>query len=127
MIDSISIAATVAKYPSLPYQKIKEEILGKRYNLSLVFIGKTRAVSLNNKYRNKTYTPNILSFPLDTTSGEIFITPELARTECKKFGMTPKGYIGFLFIHGLLHLKGHAHGDTMERAEKKYVSKFKLV
>jgi hypothetical protein len=43
-----------------------------------------------------------------------------------KFGMTPNEYVGFLFIHGLLHLKGYSHGDTMDKAEKKYSKRFKL-
>ena len=34
------------------------------------------------------------------------------------------GYIAFLFIHGLLHLKGHDHGDTMESLERRYVKQF---
>ncbi len=121
-----NISSTVKSHPTLPYDKIKKEILGDKYELSLVFIGKIRAKSLNIKYRNKNYTPNILSFTLDTKSGEIFITPELAKIESKKFDMTPNGYIGFLFIHGLLHLKGYSHGDTMKKAEKKYKTEFNL-
>lgn len=114
------------KYPTLPYVEIKEAILGKKYDLSLTFIGKKRALTLNKKHRNATYVPNVLSFPLTDTVGEIYISPEVARKESVKFSMTPDGYIGYLFIHGLLHLKGYPHGSTMEQAEKKYVAKFKL-
>jgi rRNA maturation RNase YbeY len=114
------------KYPALPYEEMKEAILGKKYDLSLTFIGKKRALTLNKKHRNATYVPNVLSFPLTDTVGEIYISPEVARKEASKFSMTPDGYIGYLFIHGLLHLKGHLHGGTMETLEKKYVAKFKL-
>ena len=117
---------TRTPYPKLPYQAIKESILGKTYTLSLTFVGEKRAQTLNAVHRNKTYTPNVLSFPLDTTHGEIFITLKTATKECKKFDMTKDGYIGFLFIHGCLHLKGHHHGDTMDKAEQKYCRKYNL-
>ena len=77
-------------------------------------------------HRKKTYVPNVLSFPLTNLIGEIYITPEVAKREAKKYGMTVNGYIGYLFIHGCLHLKGHDHGATMEKAEQKYVRDFSL-
>lgn len=113
-------------YPNLPYEKMKETILGKGYDLSLIFIGEKKAKSLNMIHRGATYVPNVLSFPLTKEAGEIYITPAIAKREAVKFSMSPKGYIGYLFIHGLLHLKGHLHGVTMERAEKKYKTQFRL-
>jgi probable rRNA maturation factor len=123
---SLTIHRIARTYPSLPYEAMLEAILGKKYELSLVFVGKTRAQKLNQEYRGASYVPNVLSFPLSDTAGEIYITPQVAKTECKKFNMTPTGYIGFLFIHGLLHLKGYPHGDTMDKAEKKYIARFNL-
>jgi probable rRNA maturation factor len=105
---------------------IADKILGKRYELSLVFIGKTRAASLNRTYRGKTYSPNVLSFPLDEKTGEIFICPQVAASEAAKFNLSPRGYVGFLFIHGCLHLKGLDHGDTMDKQEAKWVKHFGL-
>jgi probable rRNA maturation factor len=105
---------------------MKEAILGIKYELSLTFVGETRAQSLNKQYRNKEYVPNVLSFPLDTQAGEIYITPKVAEKEAHKFSLSPKGYIGYLFIHGLLHLKGYPHGATMDRLEKKYCALYKL-
>ena len=123
---SLSITSTVKSYPRHKYADMADKILGKRYELSLVFVGKTRAATLNKTYRNKTYSPNVLSFPLDTQTGEIFICPQVAASEAAKFDLTPKGYIGFLFIHGCLHLKGLDHGDTMDKQEAKWVKHFGL-
>lgn len=123
---SITITKSARKYPSLPYEAMKNTILGTSYMLSLTFMGTVRARALNKKYRNGEYVPNVLSFPLTKNAGEIYITPLIAKTESKKFHLTPRGYIGFLFIHGLLHLKGYPHGDTMDRLEKKYCTIFKL-
>lgn len=123
---AVSIHTTVRSYPRLPYGDIQKAILGRTYDLSLVFVGEVRARNLNETYRGKTYVPNVLSFPLNEHTGEIVICPEAAKKEAKRFGMSLRGYIGFLFIHGLLHLKGYRHGATMDKAEKKYVKKFAL-
>lgn len=121
-----SLSSTIAHYPKFPYQEIKDAILGKKYNLSLAFIGTKRAQKLNVEYRKKTYVPNVLSFPLSDSIGEIYICPEISYPEAKDFNLTKDGYIAFLFIHGVLHLKGHDHGDKMESLERRYVKQFKI-
>jgi rRNA maturation RNase YbeY len=130
MIDlpymSFDISHTVSEYPRLPYEKMKIAVLGKTYNLSLNFIGTKYALTLNRLHRQAEYVPNVLSFPLTKTMGEIYITPRIAKKEAKNFGMSEKGYVGYLFIHGLLHLKGYRHGATMDKAEKKYITQFAL-
>jgi len=117
---------TKAPLPKHSYETIKNDILGKSYTLSLNFIGAISAQKLNQAYRQKDYIPNVLSFPLTKTDGEIFICPTVAKREARKFGMTFSGYIGFLFIHGCLHLKGHLHGATMDAAERRYCKKYHL-
>ena len=121
-----SLLHTTRAYPRLPYEAIKNSILGTQYTLSLVFIGAQRARTLNRTHRRKTYTPNVLSFALDATHGEIFVTPERLATQAKERGITIRRYAGFLFIHALLHLKGMRHGDTMDTLEKKYCIQFHL-
>lgn len=123
---SLSITSTVKSYPRHKYADMAEKILGKRYDLSLVFVGRTRAATLNKAYRNKAYSPNVLSFPLDERTGEIFICPQVAASEAAKFDLSVKGYVGFLFIHGCLHLKGLDHGATMDKQEQKWVKHFAL-
>ncbi|NCT01889.1 rRNA maturation RNase YbeY [Candidatus Parcubacteria bacterium] len=127
MGTSLVISSTVHIYPQhLPFSAIKEAILGKKYELSLTFIGEKRAVSLNQAHRNKSYVPNVLSFPLTTTVGEIFICPAVAKNEATSFSLSTNGYVAYLFIHGCLHLKGHDHGDTMEKMERKYLKAFAI-
>jgi len=125
--DTFSISTTIKSYPDFPYQDIKEAILGKKYQLSLIFVGGKKAQELNVNYRKKNYVPNVLSFPLDKDCGEIFICPQIANKEAADFNLTKDGYIAFLFIHGLLHLKGFDHGDKMESLERRYMKKFGIV
>lgn len=122
----LTISSTVKSYPKLPYAAMCEAVLGKKAEVELVFIGATRARTLNQTHRQKDYVPNVLSFPLAPGVGEVYITPEVARREAGNFGMTETGYIGYLFLHGLLHLKGLDHGPKMDALEKKYRALFRL-
>ena len=125
-MTTLSISSTVATYPTWPYETIKNTILGKQYLLSLSFVGETRAQGFNIQYRKKDYVPNVLSFPLDEHTGEIIICPAVAKKQAKDFNLSVDGYMAYLFIHGCVHLKGHDHGDTMDRLEQKYVRQFNI-
>jgi len=126
-MSTFAIASTVKSYPTFQYETMKNDILGKRYDLSLQFVGPTRAAKLNQTYRQKTYTPNVLSFPLTDDTGEIFICPQVAVKEAAKYNLSTSGYVAYLFIHGLLHLKGLDHGDEMDKQEKRYLRKYDIV
>jgi len=125
-LPTFTLESTIKSYPTFPYQTIKEAILGKKYTLSLTFIGTKRAQTLNQQYRKKDYVPNVLSFPLDPSTGEVYICPAISYPEAKEYFLSHEGYIAFLFIHGLLHLKGLDHGEEMERLERKYVKQFSI-
>lgn len=157
--DSFSISTTLGKdTPKIEgvfFRDIKEKVLGKGYELSLVFVGADRMRALNKKHRGKDYATDILSFDLDDHecghehdhseheayiknavdlkygTGEILINPEKARIKAKEFGRSYENYIQFLFVHGLFHLKGHDHednadSDKMERAEIEIRKIFKI-
>lgn len=112
--------------PRLPFLKIKEAVLGKEYDLSLVFIGSIKSKTLNKKYRKKDKPANILSFPISENIGEIFIDTNEALKTSKNFNRKYKNFVAFLFIHGLFHLKGFEHGSKMESEEKKIRKKFNI-
>jgi ssRNA-specific RNase YbeY (16S rRNA maturation enzyme) len=98
------------------FKRLKAEVLGKTYDLSVAFLSSAemRAVTLRTKRKNK--VSNVLSFPLSKTSGEILM--------CKKAAAPYT--IPYLFIHGLLHLKGLKHGVRMENAEQDLLQRFSL-
>lgn len=108
----------------LPFVLIKEAVLGKNYNLSLVFVSRQEIRKLNRVYRNKDKATDILSFPISDSVGEIFINLEEARKESKKFGRNLENFLAFLFIHGLAHLEGLTHGSRMEAQETKFRKQF---
>lgn len=114
------------KPPRLPFLKIKNEVLGEKYDLSLVFIGSKKSKTLNKKHRNKNHPANILSFPIGEMDGEIFIDLHEAKKNSKKFDRKYENFVGFLFIHGLFHLKGFEHSSKMEDKEAIIRKKYKI-
>lgn len=108
----------------LPFQAIKNRALGEDYNLELVFLDEKESRDLNLKYKNKNKPTNVLSFPLTAQSGQIFICPTYAEKEAPKFKRNYDNYIVFLFIHGVIHLKGYDHSSRMESEERKIREKF---
>jgi probable rRNA maturation factor len=106
------------------FEIIKKAVLGNKYELSLVFTTPGKIRKLNKIYRNINKTTDILSFPLSKTSGEIFICKSEAKKEMVKFGRSYDNFLTFLFIHGLVHLKGFDHGSKMEKVEEKFRRKF---
>jgi len=117
---------TGEKYPDFPYEKIKEASLGKNYTLSLIFTTKEKMKKINTIYRDKEVATDILSFPIDKIEGEIYISLAVAKEEAPKFDRPFENFIGFLFIHGCVHLKGHDHGSTMENEEVKLRKQFQI-
>ncbi len=97
---------------------MKVAALGETYELSVVIVGKKRMRTLNRTHRAKDYTTDILSFPLDKTSGEIFMNLDACKKKAREFDRTFENYLEFLFIHGLVHLLGFDHGSKMESKEQ---------
>lgn len=120
------IRKTKGKLPSLPFVNLKNAVLGKKYQLSVAFVGNKESQKLNKKYRGKNKPTNILSFPLSKTEGEIIICLAEARKDARNFDRTYMEFIPFLFIHGLFHLKGMSHGSTMEKREAEVRRKFEI-
>jgi len=108
----------------IPYEKIADAILGKSYELSLVVCGDDLAQRMNKEYRKKNYRPNVLSFPLSKNEGEIFLNVRAAAREARTRGLSTRGWIAHLFVHGCFHLKGLAHGRTMEGQEQRILRAF---
>jgi len=117
---------TKGKLPRLPFAKMTEAVLGKEYECSLVIVSPRKSRELNRTHRGKDSSTNILSFPLDDNEGEIFLDLEKARKEAPDFDRSYTNFVGFLFIHGLLHLKGFDHSSKMETQERKIRTLFKI-
>ena len=103
--------------PKIPYEKIKNAVLGEAYDLSLAFIGSTRSRRLNRERRGKDKAANVLSFPYSKKDGELLLDLNFAKTKERAL---------VLFIHGLFHLKGMDHSSKMEKREMRIRNMFRI-
>lgn len=127
MEDKFSIInETKGKLPSLPFVQIKNKVLGKKYELDLIFVSEKKIHALNKTYRKVNKPTDILSFPIDKNSGEIFICEKITKKKAKDFEREYNNFIAFLFVHGTVHLLGYDHGNKMEAIEIKFRKFFKI-
>lgn len=115
---------TKAKLPRLAFVDMKNAVLGPDYDLSITIVDEAKMQELNRTHRGKDVPTDILSFPLDDGNGEIYINPEQTALEAAKFDRPYENFFAFLFIHGLVHLKGFDHGSTMESIEADFRKQF---
>ena len=86
--------------------------------LAIALVSDRRMKELNNLFRGKDSTTDVLSFPRepdefdpDTDNlGDIVISVEQAERQAKENGLTLENEIKQLILHGLLHLCGYDHG-----------------
>lgn len=120
------INETKGKLPSLPFEQMKNKILGKKYELNLIFVSDKKIHALNKFYRKVDSPTDILSFPIDKGHGEIFICEKISRKMAYDFDREYNNFLAFLFIHSTVHLLGYDHGRKMEAEEIKFRKLFKI-
>ena len=89
--------------------KVKNQVLGEKYDLSFSYVESGEMSRLNKLYRQKDYSANVLSFPLSENEGEILINKKYQKNGGLSF---------YLFIHSLLHLSGLKHSKKMDEKEE---------
>lgn len=99
------------------------------------FVTDAEMKRLNQKFRNKAKTTDVLSFPSETHTrprglrararklrglylGDIAISPMVARRNAKTFGRTTAEEICVLMLHGFLHLLGYDHQSDRGEMEQ---------
>lgn len=118
---------TSGSIPVVPFSKIKNAVLGDEYELSLVFPTTKLASKLHLEHEGKSGPANILSFPYEKNSGEIFMHLGTLRKEASVFNHSYLEHLKFMFIHGCAHLAGYDHGPAMDKFESRFRQQFGLV
>lgn len=119
---TLEVRRTAHTAVRLPFERLAERVLPRGYHLSLVLCGDSLSKRLNRMHRGKTYTPNVLSFPLSKLHGEIFINVNVAAREARRYSVPTSARIAHLFVHGCAHLKGLPHGVQMDSLEHKVLN-----
>ncbi|HEY8405246.1 MAG TPA: rRNA maturation RNase YbeY [Acholeplasma sp.] len=86
--------------------------------MHIIFVDNASIQSINKTYRNIDKPTDVISFPNDEEDddslGDIFISIEKAIEQASDYGHSFEREIGFLSVHGYLHLKGYDHHTKEE-------------
>jgi probable rRNA maturation factor len=110
--------------------------------VALSFVTDEEIQQLNKQYRNLDRPTDVLSFAMQDPGldqleiiydqiavieplGDIIISIPRAIAQSAEYGHSVEREIGFLFVHGFLHLIGYDHGD--ETAEVEMFAKQELI
>lgn len=90
--------------------------------VSVSFVDNEQIKELNQKYRNKDTSTDVLSFPMGENGvydfnnetnayilGDVVISLETAFKQAQIYGHSLEREIGFLTVHSMLHLLGYDH------------------
>ncbi|MEK7090304.1 MAG: rRNA maturation RNase YbeY [Patescibacteria group bacterium] len=118
---------TKIKIPKIVWSKIKNLVLGEKYELSLALVSGKEMRRAEKLSRHKKRA-NVLSFSYDKNSGEILLDVPRIYQEASKLGRPVKERLTYLYIHSLLHLGGYDHRRNrdsiiMQRAERRFLAK----
>jgi len=95
------------------FKHIKE-----KQTMQIIFVTQEEIHRLNRTYRNMDKPTDVLSFvnddPMDKSLGDIFISVEQATLQAEEYGHSLDRELGFLAVHGYLHLKGFDHHTKEE-------------
>jgi len=98
--------------------------------LSLTFVDNPTIHKINLEYRGKDYPTDVISFALEEITeeevpiigedvprvlGDIIVSVPKAVSQAEEYGHSFEREIGFLIVHGFLHLLGYDH---MEKADE---------
>jgi probable rRNA maturation factor len=91
--------------------------------LSISLVGDGEIAVLNREHRGKDKATDVLSFPLEPSAdmperllGDIVISVDTARRQAAEYDAPLQNEINRLLIHGILHVLGHDHEESAERA-----------
>lgn len=92
-------------------------------SMQVIFVDNIQIHEMNKTYRNVDKPTDVISFPNDEVEddslGDIFISIDQAKLQAKDYGHSIEREIGFLAVHGYLHLIGYDH-DTVENEAKMF-------
>ncbi|MCU0104662.1 rRNA maturation RNase YbeY [Acholeplasma vituli] len=88
----------------------------ENHEMNIIFMDKPQIQELNRTYRNIDKVTDVISFPdqEDNYIGDIFICLERAQEQAVDYGHNIEREIGFLAVHGYLHLLGYDHHTEAE-------------
>lgn len=96
----------------------KQKILKVEKDLIIVFVSSGKMKKLNSQFRGKSGPTDILSFePIEeSTFGELVLCLSVLKKQAKEHELSLNHEIGYMLIHGILHLLGYDHETSQKDA-----------
>lgn len=103
--------------------------------MSVIIVDNEEIQNINREYRQKDAVTDVISFALEESVveddfsaiqevmdesrelGDIFVSFQRAQEQAVEYGHSFKRELGFLVVHGFLHLNGYDHMTDEEEAE----------
>lgn len=100
----------------------KHKIKLRGQEISVVFVAESQIQKLNKDFRSKDKATDILSFSGfgDEDLGELVLCGDLVKRQAQEHGLSLKEELGYLLIHGVLHLLGYDHEKNETDAKKMF-------
>ena len=102
------------------YENVDTEIT----EMSLSFVSKEEIQEINRDYRGKDVPTDVISFALNdevedeiNSIGDVIICVDIAHEQAKEYDHSFDREIGFLAVHGFLHLLGYDHMTEQDEKE----------
>lgn len=101
---------------------LKRKVFGKEQSkkeLTLVFLNTKDAKKTNKQFRGKDYATDVLSFEAMSPEslGELILCPQVLQRQAREHGLSYQEELGYMILHGILHLLGYDHEVGPREAE----------
>lgn len=110
----------IQEWTELIYKNLKKQkILKEEKDLIIVFVTTAKMKQLNSQFRGKNKPTDILSFePIEESSlGELVLCLSVLKKQAKEHDLSLNHEIGYMLIHGILHLLGYDHETSQNDAK----------
>ncbi|UQD52793.1 rRNA maturation RNase YbeY [Bacillus methanolicus] len=119
----------------------RSEQLEEDCELSVTFVSNERIQEINREYRDKDRPTDVISFAMEELGegevelvgadmprvlGDIIISVPKAREQAEEYGHSFMRELGFLSVHGFLHLLGYDH-ETDEQEKEMFSRQRKIL
>ncbi|WP_081755899.1 rRNA maturation RNase YbeY [Paucisalibacillus sp. EB02] len=110
----------------------QKEKISENVEVSITFVNNDEIQEINRDYRKLDKPTDVISFALEETSegeveiigddipvilGDIIISVEKAKEQAEEYNHSLERELGFLAVHGLLHLLGYDHMTKEDEKE----------
>jgi probable rRNA maturation factor len=146
LIDTIDETNSLTEQEILQIEDLllfaaKSEQLEEDCELSVTFVSNERIQEINREYRDKDRPTDVISFAMEEHGegevelvgadmprvlGDIIISVPKAREQAEEYGHSFMRELGFLSVHGFLHLLGYDH-ETEEQEKEMFSRQRKIL